>query len=518
MKPIRSLYFLAGLAAGVPTVAAQNRTFANQYSFGDSLSDSGNLLAATSAIGAPNPPAPYFQGRFSNGRVWTELLGGNAALAATAAPTARGSMNFAFGGATAGGSSQLPPSLGVQVGLFRQRGITPGANDLFTVLAGANDLISVLGAPTTPANPAALDGAGAGAAQAVAANVQALVGFGARNLVVAGLPNLGATPRSLAAGGPGGAGATFGLRASNAFNQELRARLQPIAAASADVNLIYLDLQGVLDRVVADYRVLGFTNASQPYLPVGGAPAGTGDPNNYVFWDDIHPTARTHAILAAIVTEQLNPEGPLGFAGTLGSAALALQGLGAAALDDRLGQLAFSGRTTGRADVYASFNYGSGGRDADAARPDFDYEAQVVTAGVDRRFSDGVFAGAAFNLGRMNADVGAGAGDFTIEDAGARVYAVYARRWPAPGLLRADRKPPALSRCQVGHHRLVPARLAAFPEEEQPPEPPARLHRRGRPAGRRPLGLWHGLGAVRPGHHRGRDPAVPEDRSSWRFP
>jgi len=330
MKPIRSLSLLIGLAVAASQAAAQNRTFTNQYSFGDSLSDSGNIFAATSAIGAPNPPSPYFQGRFSNGRVWTELLGSNLALAATAAPTARGSMNFAFGGATAGGTSQLPPSLGVQVGLFRQRGLAPGANDLVTVLAGANDLISVLGAPTTPSNPSALDGAGAGAAQAVAANVQALVGFGARHLVVAGLPNLGATPRSLAAGGPGGAGATFGLRATNAFNQELRARLQAIAAGTAEVNLIYLDLQGVLDRVVADYRRLGFTNASQPYLPVGGAPAGTGDPNNYVFWDDIHPSARTHAILAAIVTEQLNPEGPLGFAGTLGSAALALQEIGRA--------------------------------------------------------------------------------------------------------------------------------------------------------------------------------------------
>jgi outer membrane lipase/esterase len=59
------------LFALLSVATAQNRTFTNQYSFGDSLSDSGNLFAATSALGAGTPGAPYFQGRFSNGRVFT---------------------------------------------------------------------------------------------------------------------------------------------------------------------------------------------------------------------------------------------------------------------------------------------------------------------------------------------------------------------------------------------------------------------------------------------------------------
>ena len=33
---------------------------------------------------APSPPPPYFQGRFSNGRVFTELLGNTVALVVTA--------------------------------------------------------------------------------------------------------------------------------------------------------------------------------------------------------------------------------------------------------------------------------------------------------------------------------------------------------------------------------------------------------------------------------------------------
>ena len=409
----------------VGTALAQNRTFTNQYSFGDSLSDSGNIFAATSALGAPNPPAPYFQGRFSNGRVFTELLGNNLALVATAPATVKTSLNFAFGGATAGGSNALPPSLGVQLALFQQRGITPARTDLFTVLAGPNDLIPVLTAATTPTNPAALDTAGFNAAQSVATNVQALIGLGAKNLVVAGMPNLGATPRSLASGGPGGAGAAFGLRASNAFNNQLRSRLGSIAGAAADVNLLYVDLQGIVDRLVLDYRAFGYANGTNYYLAPAAQGGGVGDPNSYIFWDDIHPTAKTHALLAAVITEQLNPEIPLGFAGTTGSAALALQSLAASAIDARASQLAVSNRPAGRGDAYATFNYGNGRRGADSYRPQFDYTAQLVTAGFDVRVSDGFFAGGALNAGRMNVDVSANRGNYTIEDTAGRLYGVW---------------------------------------------------------------------------------------------
>ena len=166
------------LLALAASAFAQNRTFTNQYTFGDSLSDSGNIFAATSALGGPNPPPPYFQGRFSNGRVFAELLGNNLALVVTAPSTVKSSLNFAFGGATAGGSSPLPPAMAIQLGLFQARAIAPAKTDLFTVLFGANDLIPVLSAPTTATNPANIDTAGANAAVAVAGGVAGVAEVG----------------------------------------------------------------------------------------------------------------------------------------------------------------------------------------------------------------------------------------------------------------------------------------------------------------------------------------------------
>lgn len=412
---------LALVALGVSTVLAQTRTFTSQYTFGDSLSDSGNLFALTNRT---QPPAPYFNGRFSNGPVFTELLGNPIAPAATVSAQ-RGNLNFAFGGANAGPGGAPIPNLTQQIGMYRLQGLPARPTDVFTVLAGPNDMIAVLGAPTTPGNPASLDAAGANVAQAVATGVQTLMGLGAKNIVVGGLPNLGATPRALATGGPGGAGATFGLRATNAFNHELRSRLQALAAGAPDVNLVFLDLQGIMSRIVSDFEAAGFTNATSFYLAPPAQGGGSGDPNGYIFWDDIHPTARTHALLAAIVVEELNPEPVLGFGTTIGSAALALRGVAANALDTRVAQVAAPKRAVGRTDVYASFQYGDGVRLADDWRPKFGFDAQVVTAGADWRAADGFTLGAALQAGRLDADVRGGRGDFKMEDVSGWVYGIW---------------------------------------------------------------------------------------------
>ncbi len=411
------------LSALASVASAQNRTFTSQFTFGDSLSDNGNLLAATTPLGAPNPPPQYFQGRFSSGRVFTELLGNTIVPAVTAPATQKTNLNFAFGGATAQGSGTLPPSFSVQLALFQSRAISPAKTDLFTVLFGPNDVLPALTAATTPANPAALDVAGFNAAVATANGVQTLIGLGAKNIVVGGLPNIGATPRALSGGSTGVA---LGLRATNAFNNEITSRLRTItsSAAAADVNVLYLDLQGVLDRLVLDYKAFGFTNVTS-FVLAPAAAGGGGDANNYVFFDDIHPTGKTHALLAQTVVEALNPEPVLGFAATQGTAALALQSLSAAALDTRVAQVSGGNRAVGRADAYVTFNYGDGNRDVDGYRRKFNYTAQVITAGADVRVSDGFFAGAAINTGRLTTKISAAGGNYKMEDLTGRVYGVW---------------------------------------------------------------------------------------------
>jgi outer membrane lipase/esterase len=258
--------------------------------------------------------------------------------------------------------------------------------------------------------------AGINAAQATANAIQTLITLGAKNILVLGMPDIGLTPAGLSSGG--GSLLTAG---SLAYNSEFDSRLRAIAASAPDVTITRIDAAALIARIQVDFKALGFANATSGLILPASA-GGGGDPSGYAFFDGIHPSAKTHQLLANVVIEALNPEPVVGFAGAEATASLALQGLTAGAINTRLAQLATSSRAVGRADAFASFNYGSGDRVADGVRPKFIYEAQVVTAGVDGRVSDGVSVGGAVDTGRLTGKISGGGGNFTLEDQAGKLY------------------------------------------------------------------------------------------------
>ncbi len=390
---------------------AQNRSFTSQYSFGDSLSDNGNAFLASGRTINTGPN--NFGGRWSNGPTFVELLG-NTLAPAVAISAARGNLDFAFGGATAVTAlSTVPfPSLPVQLQMFQQQHAPIQRTDLFTVWMGANDILNTAALK----DPFAMAPAGINAAQATAGAVQTLISLGAKNILVVNMPDIGLTPAGLSSGG--GSLLTAG---SLAYNSEFDSRLRTIAAGAPDVTITRIDAAALIARIQVDFKQLGFANATSG-LTLPASQGGGGDPSGYAFFDGIHPSAKTHQLLAQVVTEALNPEPVVGFAAAEGTAALALENFAAGAIDARLGQLAPALRAVGRADAYASVHFGSGDRVADGWRPKFSYDAQVVTAGVDGRVSDGTTLGGALSTARLAASVSAGGGNFTLEDQAGKLY------------------------------------------------------------------------------------------------
>jgi phospholipase/lecithinase/hemolysin len=208
-----SAIIAALLAPALMAAPAQAGSFSAIYAFGDSLSDVGNVFGATGV-----PGAPYANGQFSNGPVWVQDLAGFAklpALTPSGLPGhSTGGTDYAWGDATTGYAHTLnlpnePPTANLQVGQFlSDHGNVAPKGGLYTFTLGANDVNNILNHLNTGSSPAADL---AGAAFAEATEITQLANAGAKNFIVALVPDLGLTPpspsvrlRRAAGGVPGG--------------------------------------------------------------------------------------------------------------------------------------------------------------------------------------------------------------------------------------------------------------------------------------------------------------------------
>ncbi len=308
-----AIAFLSSVAPALADPADYNRVIA----FGDSLSDNGNLYKNTTPS---QPPAPYYNGRFSNGPTWIELLSnpaksGNPSWSSmdtfwsppsfTGIPNTGGTtqnVNAAVGGAgTVPGSSLNPvPSVQQQINTFAALG-TIGANDLVSVQGGANDFFKFFA--LNPAPTAAQI-----TAQAIttgtneASNIALAITDGAKTILVSNLPNLGATPSF------NGSAATAqgGFLATATYNATLNTATQQLAAANSSVNLVQMDWYGALNVILANPAAFGFTNTTQACTSSAACIASNAQ--GYLFWDTVHPTEAAQELLARYASLLLSTE------------------------------------------------------------------------------------------------------------------------------------------------------------------------------------------------------------------
>jgi len=266
-------------------VSAVQHASAGQFTklvvFGDSLSDTGNVYAVTAGAVPPSPP--YYAGRFSNGPVWAEYLAAALDLPA---------VNYAYGGAQTDRGNLFDgfagidfPGLADEVAGFTAQ---PGGADpdaLYIVWAGANDFRAALARGTTP-NILAIIGN-------ILNAVGALCFAGAQHVVAPNLPELGLTPEGRASGvGP------LATLLSETFNTYLEAAL-----ATHAPNTVRIDVFRLMNQTVNDPSEYGFTNVTSKCLTGAGVCAA---PEEYLFWDHVHPTTHGHAVLADKFARAIN--------------------------------------------------------------------------------------------------------------------------------------------------------------------------------------------------------------------
>lgn len=288
-----ALAALTVAAVGGVASAASAQSYNRLVVFGDSLSDNGNLFAAT---GGASPTAPNFQGRFSNGVVFTELLGFNAGRSAAGA-SVTGSINYAYGGARTD-SSAFPPGMRNQLLAYTGAGGTFRSTDLVSILGGANNIFQGLPAAGASPNPT---GAIAPIVSAAAADmtflVNSIAGAGAGTILVGNIPSLGNAPAFR--GTPAAPLAEF---AGTSFNSALLSGLMTTAAARPGTNIILFDIFKVGAALTANPSAFGLTNVTDACFN-GVTVCAT--PNTYLFWDGVHPTTAGHQLIARLANDYL---------------------------------------------------------------------------------------------------------------------------------------------------------------------------------------------------------------------
>ncbi|MEO7387019.1 MAG: SGNH/GDSL hydrolase family protein [Gammaproteobacteria bacterium] len=281
----------------VALASSQAFAYSSLYVFGDSLSDTGNIYISTGGIPLP----PYAGGRFSNGPVWVETLAANLGLAAN--PALGGGTNYAFGGAPTGAPySSSSPSLTYQVNTLYLPSVAGAAdpNALYVVWGGGNDVRAI---GTGAAPPSAI----ASSVTNIANIINTLAAAGAQNFVVPNLPDIGLTPEAIAGGPAAVAGATA---LTLAFNSGLAASLAGLESGLG-VNIIDVDVYAFLNDTIANSPGNGFTNTNTRCYTgatgVGGGGSVCANPDEYIFWDGIHPTAAAHQLLGNFATAAVVP-------------------------------------------------------------------------------------------------------------------------------------------------------------------------------------------------------------------
>lgn len=304
-----------------------------------------NLIAKVNLVPII-PDKPYWNYRFSNGKVWIEYL---ATMLAIPQNDEKRYSNKAFGGSWAATydyqltvwnlirhplesiknvivGKLIPPSLelATQAYLLEHREVNK--ESIYFLFSGANDYLNVLQFEANY-DPLVMSKYTDNVLDSLATTVFKLEHAGAQHFIVMGLPYLGETPRYINTTNRELLNTTI-----EQHNERLQQRLAQWQARYPQSDFLYIDIQAYLMKATATPAEFGFTNTRDACiditLPMFSAlkkspfagnyvlqyaqalqyqdPRLMGEknyhtcatPESYLFWDEVHPTTQAHRYLA----------------------------------------------------------------------------------------------------------------------------------------------------------------------------------------------------------------------------
>lgn len=312
--------------------------------FGDSLSDTGNIynftVQAKKIISAfpliPRNP-PYYQGRFSNGPIWAESL-----AEAMDVPL----VSYAYAGAWAepiyDSGPFVPFSLGSQVDFYLVSSLNDFHKDkhLYVIWSGSNDYIH--GRYDKDGKPD-FEYPTTNTSKVIQSQIDWLIYYGAKNFLIINLPDLSLTPQIIAKGPEF---VSMAAELSKQHNIKLAKMLIEEQKQYPDVKIISVDVNNYFSEIIINPEKLHLKNVKDPcydgdyllsmakladdpevkaakemkldiinndFLYVAYVNSRLADkgkkscanPDEYLFWDKLHPTRIVHQALAKIALQAL---------------------------------------------------------------------------------------------------------------------------------------------------------------------------------------------------------------------
>lgn len=304
------------------------------------------------------PGKPYWKSRFSNGPVWNEYLAQMLMLNQNNNDVYE---NRAFGGSWAATydyqltvwnlirhplatiktlivGKLIPPSLGLSVQAFLLEHTDINDESVYFIFAGNNDYLNVLQFDSnynTDVMSTYIDNV----LDNLGASVHKLSQAGARRFIVMGIPYIGETPKFVK---------TMNREVLNAaaeqHNQRLKALISSWQAQYPAADFLFIDMQDYFAKALNNPQDYGFTNTTDACIDVKfslfsrlkNSPFANNyvlqyaqvlqahderlafgeqnyrmcdTPDDYLFWDEIHPSTRAHHLLAFEICTTMKAHG-----------------------------------------------------------------------------------------------------------------------------------------------------------------------------------------------------------------
>lgn len=290
----KTLVFVFCLFFGIVAQAFSDKPISNVIVFGDSLSDNGNLYVLDQGV---RPLAPYYFGRYSNGLLWVEILTESLGLSPSHL------QDNAIAGAKTYGLK--PPGLRTQIDVYLDKNPNVDPHALYIIWSGGDDLLDNPNGNKTVADKAIED---------IQYAINQLAAHGAETILIPNLPDIGTIPyaRMLNKVHPKQKTAANLTKLSKEYNQHL-AILLPEMQDKLSIKLVTVDVFDLLHNIMNNPSEYGLSNATDACYTGGDFTGGKGkvcdNPDNYLFWDTIHPSLAGHKQLTVYAIDALQTAG-----------------------------------------------------------------------------------------------------------------------------------------------------------------------------------------------------------------